>query len=239
MNRLFSIILVMCAACTVFAQQPSVAVRIGLAVGSPIPLSDIPTGAKGEAVPGLLGGVSVDIPVSDALSVVVEPQFVKYASRFETPLSQQPYIDRVPIALPDGSSTILEVNTTFTGTAVGAFNNSYLQLPGLARFALTPSWSLLGGGYLGWMLGTSSGATGIGQVGIRPEVVERNLEFGERMRGLDVGTQLGAQWRFFSDVYADLRVSYGLTSVFASNFVTVPQTVHNVFAHFSVSMVLL
>lgn len=238
MQRCITVAAALLIAITCMA-QPQLAVRIGMVVGSPIPLSDIPAGSTGEAVPGLLGGLSIDVPVTDAFSIVVEPQFVKYASRFATVLDQQPYIDRVPIALPDGSSTILSVNTTFTGTAVGAFDNNYLQLPILVRYAISPAWSVLGGGYLGWMVSTGSGATGIGQVGIRPEIVERNLAFGERMAGLDLGTQLGAQWRIFSDVYADIRASYGLTSVFATDFVTVQQRVHNVFAHFSVSMVIL
>lgn len=238
MQRCVTIAAALLLAITCMA-QPQLAVRIGMVAGSPIPLSDIPAGSTGEAVPGLLGGLSIDVPVTDAFSIVVEPQFVKYASRFATVLDQQPYIDRVPIALPDGTVTTLDVSTTFTGVAVGAFNNNYLQLPVLARYALGSSWSVLAGGYLGWMMSTGSSATGTGTVGIRPEVVQRNLEFGNRMNTLDLGTQLGAQWKVFSDVSADFRVNYGLTSVFASDFITVQQRVHNVFAHFSVSMVIL
>ncbi|HLP28028.1 MAG TPA: porin family protein [Candidatus Didemnitutus sp.] len=209
-------------------------VRIGGCVGAPIPVGNVPPGSTGSPVPGFIGGATLDVPLTSVWTVSIEPQFVRYEATFDTPLEDQPYIDKVAITTPDGSTTVLEVNTTFTGQATGAFITDYVQLPVLARFEPGYQWGLLAGGYVGWMIQTQSNATGVGTVGIRPEVVTRNLEFGERMQGFDIGLQLGGQFRVFDDLRLDLRGVYGLTSIFSQDFATVDRTVQNVFVHLTV-----
>lgn len=209
-------------------------IRIGACVGAPIPVGNVPEGSTGSPVPGFIGGLTLDVPVSAVWSVSMEPQFVRYEATFDTPLEDQPYIDKVAITTPDGSTTVLEVNTTFTGEATGAFITDYLQLPVLARFQTSSQWGLLAGGYVGWMIQTQSNATGVGTVGIRPEVVTKNLEFGERMQGFDMGLQVGGQYQVFEDLRVDLRGIYGLTSIFSPDFATVDRTVQNIFVHLSV-----
>ncbi len=209
-------------------------VRIGGCVGAPIPVGNVPPGSTGSPVPGFIGGVTLDVPLTTVWTVSIEPQFVRYEATFNTPLEDQPYIDKVAITTPDGSTTVLEVSTTFTGDATGAFITDYLQLPVLARFQTSSQWGLMAGGYVGWMIQTQSNATGVGTVGIRPEVVTKNLEFGERMQGFDMGLQVGGQYQIFEDLRVDLRGIYGLTSIFSQDFATVDRTVQNIFVHLSV-----
>ncbi len=218
---------------------PSLHAFLGMCTGAPIPVGNVPEGASGAPRLGFVGGAGLDIPLGEPWALHVEPQYVRYGATFDTPLTNQPYIDKVAVTTPDGSTTILEVETTFTGTATGTFDTEYLQLPILIRYQLSPSWGLLAGGYVGWMVATQSNATGVGQVGIRPEVVEKNLEFSERMQGVDHGMQLGAQWQAFEDLRLNLRAVYGLTSIFDPEFRTVDRTVHNLFIHVTLGFRLL
>lgn len=221
-------------ATTMFAaDEPHVqfGLRIGGAVGSPIPIGDVPAGASGSPVIGLVAGAYVDWYHGQTWSVVSEIQYVHYGSTFNTPLEDQPYVDRVPVQTPDGNTVIFEVNTTFTGTATGEFSNDYLQVPVNAAWQAFDSWRFLGGLYAGWLVSTQSHATGVGQVGIRPETVEKDMYFNEKINALDYGMQLGVQYQAFSDMDIDLRGTLGFTSIFAQDFQTVDRTVRNVFFH--------
>ncbi len=245
-NRLLSIIGVwlachVCVAAQSLETSSSLALHVflGASVGAPIPVGNIPEGASGSARPGFVGGISIAVPVHSAWTLQIEPQYVHYKAAFNTPLTNQPYVDKVAVTTPDGSTTILEVQTTFTGTATGEFNTQYIQVPVVMAYSAGSVWTLLAGGYAGWMVATQSAATGVGTVGIRPEVVEKNLEFGEKMQGLDVGAQLGVQAQIFDDLRLGLRGVYGFTSVFNPDFQTVDRTVHNVFVHLTASVRLL
>jgi hypothetical protein len=215
--------------------HPSAGVRIGSAIGSPIPIGDVPEGASGTPVVGIVVGAYVDWYTGHNWSVVSEVQFVHYASTFSTPLTDQPYIDQVPIQTPDGGTVILEVNTSFTGTATGQFSNDYLQLPVYAAWQAFDRWRFISGVYLGWLIATKSHATGSGQVGIRPETVEKDMYFSEKLNGLDYGIQLGAQYQAFTDLSLDLRGVLGLTSIFDEQFQTVDRTIQNTFVHLTLS----
>ncbi|MCX6140820.1 MAG: porin family protein [Candidatus Kapabacteria bacterium] len=216
------------------ARAVSLNARMGACIGAPIPVGDIPAGSSGSPRPGFVAGLTIDVPLSQQWSVSIEPQFVHYDATFITPLVDQPYIDKIAVTTPDGSTTILEVSTTFTGEATGEFSTDYIQVPVLARLQTSTNWSVLAGGYLGWMVQTKSNATGVGTVGIRPEVVTRNLEFGDRMQGFDVGLQLGGQVQIYEDLQVALRGVYGLTSIFSPDFATVDRTVQNIFLHLTV-----
>ncbi len=220
-------------------QGTAVHAFLGACTGAPIPVGNVPEGASGSPQLGFVGGVGLDVPLATEWTFHVEPQYVRYGATFNTPLTNQPYIDKVLVTTPDGSTTILEIETTFTGTATGTFDTEYFQVPLLVRYTLSPTWGVLAGGYVGWMVATRSNATGVGQVGIRPETVERNLEFGERMEGVDHGVQVGAQWQVFDDLRLNMRGVYGLSSIFSEDFRTVDRTVHNLFVHVTLGFRLL
>lgn len=214
---------------------PSAGVRIGGAIGSPIPIGNVPDGADGAPAIGLVVGGYVDWYRGRNWSVISEIQFVHYGSTFNTPLTDQPYVDRVPVQTPDGGTVIFEVNTTFTGVASGEFSNDYLQVPVLAAWQTFDAWRMIGGIYVGWLVSTTSYATGTGQVGIRPETVEKDMYFNEKINALDYGVQLGTQYQAFTDLSLDLRGVLGMTSIFDPEFETVDRTVQNVFFHLTLS----
>jgi len=213
------------------AIDPTVGARIGGSLGSPIPFGNIPEGASGSPIVGLVAGGYVDWGLSSTWTVVSEVQFVHYGASFSTPLQDHPIVERIPVQAPDGSTAIYEVETVFTGTANGEFSNNYIQLPVYAAWSPLPKWRFTGGLYLGWLVSTSSYATGTGTVGIRPEVVEKDMYFDEKLRGIDYGMQLGTQFFAFEDLFVDLRGVLGLTSIFDEEYKTVDRTVQNAYVH--------
>lgn len=202
-----------------------------MSVGSPVPLGNIPAGASGSAVVGVVMGATVTWDFGTDWSVVSELQYVHYASSFSTPLTNQPYIDKVKVSAPDGTQVVYDVSTTFTGTATGRFSNDYVQVPVLAAYQASKAATIVGGLYVGWLFANSSHATGIGRVGIRPEVVEKDMYFGEKLNGIDYGLQAGARYALNTVLGIEVRGTYGLTSVFAPDFATVDQTVRNLYVH--------
>lgn len=224
--------LIACVAwCALHATAQDVLLRMGAAIGSPVPFGNIPEGASGEPVIGLIVAGGLRLPIDDAWSIFTEVQFAHYGARFTTPLTNQPFVDRIEVRGVDGNVVMYDVETTFTGTATGRFDNDYVQLPVLAGYAAGAQWDLLFGPYVAWLVQTGTMARGVGQVGIRPEVVEKDMTFGERMSSYDVGLQGGAQWAPWPDVVVDARISLGLRSVFDPSFRTVQYPVQNLFLH--------
>ena len=223
------------AASPLRALDPWVGAKIGTSVGSPVPFGDIPEGATGSPILGLVAGFWVDWYAKDTWTVVSEVQYVHYGASFSTPLENHPIIDRVPVSAPDGTTVIYEVETVFTGTATGEFSNDYVQFPVYAAWKPMDQWRFTGGGYVGWLVSTNSYAVGKGQVGIRPEVIEQDMYFNEKINGLDYGLQLGTQYWAFEDLFLDMRATLGLTSVFDQEFRTVDRTVQNFYVHLTLA----
>ena len=222
------------SASPIVAIETDIGARIGASLGSPVPFGNVPEGATGSPVIGLVVGAYVDWELSPTWSILSEIQFVHYGSSFSTPLDQHPVIDRVHLELPDGSVAVYDVETTFTGTANGRFSNNYLQIPISAAWRAFDHWRFVGGGYLGWLASTSSYAIGTGNVGIHPEIVEKDMYFDEKIKGLDYGLQIGAQFFPWEDLFVDVRGVLGLTSIFTEDFRTVDRTVQNVYVHMSI-----
>ena len=228
------VLLAMClcfCALPVQALEPTFGARLGASVGSPVPFGNIPEGASGSAIIGLVVGGWVDWYATSTWSVVSEIQYVHYGSSFSTPLTDHPVIDRIPVTTPDGETVIFEVETVFTGTATGEFSNDYIQVPVYAAWKPLTDWRFTGGAYLGWLISTQSYAKGVGQVGIRPEVVEQDMYFEEKINGVDYGLLLGTQYQMFEELSLDLRATLGLTSIFDESFQTVDRTVQNFYVH--------
>lgn len=203
--------------------------KLGASLGSPVPFGNIPDGASGSPILGVVAGGSVVIPISSNWGVQTELQFVHYGASFDTPLKDQPYVDKVPITTPDGSVVVFDVETTFTGKATGKFSNSYFQAPVMVVYNAGGPWNYTGGVYVGWLTSTQSYARGKGQVGIRPEEVEKDMYFSNNISAFDYGLMLGLQYRITRKMVVDMRGALGLTSVFDPDFKTISYTVRNTF----------
>lgn len=212
---------------------------MGAAIGSPVPIGNIPAGSSGAPVPGFVGGAWLRDSVAERWSVGLDLVYSNYSSTFSAPLVDQPYFDRVVVIGENGSQAVLEVETVFNGQSSGKFSNSYLQLPLVACWSAATDLRVIGGPYVGYLVSTGTYATGVGTVGIRPEVVTKDMVFTEKMRQWDLGIQAGVQWSVLRDVFVDGRCTYGLNSIFDPSYKTIPYPVQNLFVTVSVGIVLL
>jgi hypothetical protein len=220
------------------AQTPLIGLRVGTTVGSPI-VSDIPEGSSGSAVVGILAGMQTEFDVSSTWSMQIDLTYTYLGSTFTTPMVDRWYVDRVAVGLPDGTVAYYDVETVFNGTAYGTFANDYLQLPVLARWGIADDWRLTMGAYAGYLLATGTTMRGVGTVGVRPELVDKNMEVTiEKMQRVDYGLVAGGQYRISIPVTIDLRITYGLNSIFDPTWRTIPYSVHNAYAQLSVGYAL-
>lgn len=124
-----------------------------------------------------------------------------------------------------------ELEGLWTGGVKTKVKNSYLTLPLLANYKISPRWKLVAGPYFSYMLeGNFSGhvyeghlrtpdATG-SRVNFEGESIA-TYDFSNDLRKFQWGIQVGGEWRAFKhlNVYADLN--WGLNDIFKKDFNTI------------------
>jgi hypothetical protein len=145
-----------------------------------------------------------------------------------------PYTDHMqhPL-LPD---VWLDIETFFNGFAEGAFDNYYLEIPAILVYKIGQSkWSVMGGAYYGWLSNTETHAIAIGRAGYDPKIMKEVLDFAENTRTYDYGLLMGTSYKVSKKISVNLRITYGLKSVFVDNYSKIDYKLHNTFAEFSAS----
>ncbi len=113
----------------------------------------------------------------------------------------------------------------WTGYVKTKVRNSYLTMPLLAAYRVSPRWTLKAGPYISYMLdGEFSGSAYDGYLrndnptGEKIFVEEATYDFSDDLRKFAWGAQLTGEWKAFKhlNVYADL--TWGLNDVFKSSF---------------------
>ncbi|RGN50365.1 MULTISPECIES: porin family protein [unclassified Bacteroides] len=124
-----------------------------------------------------------------------------------------------------------EMEGNFTGNVKTEVRNTYLTVPLLATYRISPRWDLKLGPYFSFVTNRDfSGSVYDGYlrdgtpVGQKVEITKDNpatYDFSEDLRKFQWGAQLGAEWKAFShlNVYADL--TWGLNSIFKKDFKTI------------------
>lgn len=217
-----------------FAQNLTVGPKLGFNVGAPLPLGNIPEGAKGTPLACHNLGVFVSCKISKKFSMQAELLYNRKGAQFTTPLDSMPYTDHMQHPLyPD---IWLDVETFFNGTAEGAFDNYYLEFPLLLSYRIGQSkWSLSAGGYYGWLAQTETHATATGYVGYDPALREEVLDFAENTREYDYGALIGTTYKTGDRIDINIRISFGMESVFVDDYEKIDYSLNNMFAQFTAS----
>jgi len=217
-----------------FAQNLTVGPKLGFNVGAPLPLGNIPEGAKGTPLACHNLGVFVNYKISEKFSIQAELLYNRKGAQFTTPLDSMPYTDHMQHPLyPD---VWLDVETFFNGTAEGAFDNYYLEFPLLLSYKIGQSkWSLSAGGYYGWLAQTETHATATGYAGYDPALREEVLDFAENTREYDYGALIGTTYKASDRIDINVRISFGMESVFVDDYEKIDYSLNNMFAQFTAS----
>lgn len=120
------------------------------------------------------------------------------------------------------------VKGRWTGMVSTKVRNSYVTLPLLATYKLTPRWKLQGGAFFSYMLeGDFSGTAYDGYLrdedptGEKVYLTEATYDFSDDLRRFQFGAQLGADWKAFKHLLVSANLTWGFKDIFKSNFETI------------------
>jgi hypothetical protein len=205
--------------------------KLGFNVGSPLPIGNVPKGAKGTPIAGHNLGLFCNYSINKHWSFTIETVYTRKGAEFTSPIDSMPYSDRQEFMLPDSSIIVFNVETFFNGKFEGVFDNYYFEIPFLFNYHFkNPKWSLCFGGYYAWLTENHTNARAIGTAGYDPRVHDEYVEFAENTRKHDWGFMAGGQYTFKNKISINLRLSYGMESVLLDSFDKVPYSLNNSFA---------
>lgn len=232
MRKTIAIVAAIILATTLSAQSISIGPKLGFNIGSPVPYSFIPPGAKGQPKPGRNVGLFMNLELSDKYSITYEVTLTRKHTRFETPLDSVPYIDR--IQHPTLPHIVFEIDTWFTGKAMGEFDNFFVEQSLTHHIAITQKMNASIGVYSAWLQKSNTYAIGIGTVGYATnDTITQELDYSSKMREWDYGLKAGIQYKATKHIDCDLKISYGFESVFSDSFTLFNYSVHNTFVEVS------
>lgn len=227
MRKLFIFVAIAFASLYVSAQTVYVGPKLGIDLGSPIPFSNMPQGAKGEPKMGFNVGAFFTYAFNDIHSISYEAGLVRKHTVFETPLDSMEYVERIQHpTLPD---VVFEVDTWFTGKASGAFDNYYFEQSLQHNFNVNTRLKVSYGLYYAILQKSNTYAVGVGTVGYDPEIVTQELDYSSNMRRVDYGVKAGVLVKATERTDLGLKLNYGMKSVFVDSFTMIDYSVNNTF----------
>lgn len=217
-----------------FAQNLTIGPKLGFNIGAPVPLGNIPKDAKGTPLACHNLGIFVKYKISEKFSIQTELLYNRKGAQFTAPIDSMHYTDRMQHPIhPD---IWFDIETFFKGTAEGAFDNYYLEFPLLLSYKIGQSkWSLMAGGYYGWLAQTETHAKAVGYVGYDPKLREEVLDFAENTRDYDYGALIGTTFKAGDHININVRISFGIESVFVDDYEKIDYSLNNLFAQFTAS----
>lgn len=128
------------------------------------------------------------------------------------------------------------VKGMWTGDIHTKVNNSYLSMPVLGVYKLSPRVRLKGGLFVGYLLeGNFSGTANNGYLrngdptGNKMEIDEAFYDFSEHLRKISWGAQLGGDWRAFKHFNVSADLTWGFNDIFKRDFKTITFSMYPIF----------
>lgn len=210
--------------------------KLGFNVGAPIPIGNIPKGAKGTPIAGNNLGFFGNYSINKHFSVQMEVLYTRKGAKFTSPIDSMPYNDKKELMLPDGTIIVFNIETFFNGKFKGVFDNHYFEIPLLLNYHFKNlKWSVCIGGYYAWLTENHTNARAIGTAGYDPTIHDEYVDFAENTRKYDLGFMAGGQYTFNNKININLRVSYGMKSILNDNYTIVDYSLNNCFAQLAAS----
>ncbi len=201
-------------------------IKAGIAYGTPIGPAE--KGATGSPGLGPILGIYADYALASKWGLQTELYFVQKRSKFSSPVTDQVYsYPYNPISNPD---TTVYVDTKFTGTVTGKFNNKYLEWPVMGYYQIGKSYRILAGPYLGYLLeagntGVANGIVGFGNLTVENEPFDEGINISE----IDFGVVGALRYDTKFGINCELRVTTGLRSIYKPTYTLKEETVRNVY----------
>lgn len=205
--------------------------KLGFNVGAPLPIGNVPKGAKGTPIAGHNLGLFCNYSINKHWSITMETVYSRKGAEFISPIDSMPYNDKQEFVLPNDSVIVFNVETFFNGEFKGVFDNYYLEIPILLNYHFKNiKWSVCLGLYYAWLTENHTNARAIGTAGYDPRIHDEYVDFAENTRKYDWGFMAGGQYTFNNKISINLRLSYGMKSVLLDSYDKVTYSLNNSFA---------
>ena len=136
------------------------------------------------------------------------------------------------IVTMDGST----IEGVFTGDVTTKVHNSYITIPLLAVYDISPRWDIKFGGYASFMVnGEFSGTAKNGYmrdgspIGPRVDGVDAVYDFSNDMRKVDAGIQVGVDFIPYKHLLVSGDLTWGCIPLFKSDFTAMSFNMYNVY----------
>lgn len=131
------------------------------------------------------------------------------------------------------------ISGRWTGMVMTEARNTYLTVPLLATYRLSPRWKLSGGLFLSYMTdGEFSGEVYEGYLrdgdptGAKLEFEgdqTATYDFSDNLRDVQWGAQLGAEWQALKHFTVNADLSWGFNDIFRSSFETITFSMYPIY----------
>ena len=126
----------------------------------------------------------------------------------------------------------------WTGMVRTKVNSTYLTLPVLAKYNLTPRWKLQAGAFFSYMSDGDFHGTAyngylrdIDPTGTKVEVGEEGAtyDFSDDLSRFQWGAQLGSEWKAFKHLSVNANLAWGFKDIFKKNFDTITFSLYPIY----------
>ena len=200
--------------------------KAGIAYGTPIGPAE--KGATGSPGLGPILGIFMDYGFTSKWGFQTDVYYVQKRSKFSSPVTDQQYsYPYNPISNPD---TTVFVDTKFTGTVTGEFNNRYIEWPVLGYYQIGENYRLMLGPYFSYLLeagntGVANGIVGFGNLSVEDEPFDESININE----FDMGLIGAIRYDTKVGINCEFRISTGLLSVYKPSYQLREEAVRNVY----------
>lgn len=195
-------------------------VKAGLAVGGTAP---IPVPLEIQEIKGFNPKLNINIE-SEIMKMFSDSWGMAFGLRLDTKgMETKARVKNynMKMVAADGG----EIAGRWTGMVDTEVHNSYLTLPLLAVWKPSPRWAVKGGLYGSYLLsGKFTGAAYDGYLregdptGQKIEITSASYDFSDDIQSWAWGVQVGGEWRAFPHLIVSADLTWGLSSIFASDF---------------------
>lgn len=179
-------------------------------------------------------GAFVLLTFSNKLSAWAEINYQRRAMNYSARAKGIYYAGEQCISLPDGSEVCMPIESEFTGTTWGKFDNHYIEIPIMFRYSFNSKWHAMLGFYDALLLESKSFVKYDGFSGVSPYPIQSEEDLSKQTTENNFGLKLGGQYRI-KQLLVDLRFTYGFTSIYKEDYKPIDYPIRDLYAELGVS----
>ncbi len=203
-------------------QNMLLGIRAGINMGTPY--SKPEKGAKGAIGIGPRIGFFLRLRVNDKFDFQGEAIYSVKGGTYTTPVDGDTIYEQIVVG------DTIPIPTFYSGIVRGKFDNRYIDFPFQARYHLGKRFNLMFGPQISYLLkGGNSGTADI-DIGLNySHVSNEPFDTSDKINKWDYSFLFGTNYQTYGGLNADVGLSFGLRSIFRSDYDLIDNTVRNIY----------